>query len=45
MTPVPFISAYLIVGSCACSVMHTNALLRRARRLLDLGGLNGTFAR
>jgi hypothetical protein len=39
----PFISTQLGVGFCAGSVMHSSALLRRTRRLLDLGGLNGVI--
>jgi hypothetical protein len=38
---MPLISAQLVVGGYAGSVMDSSPLLRLARRLLDLGGLSG----
>jgi hypothetical protein len=40
---LPLISAQLIVGASAGSVMNSSPLPRFARRLLDLHGLSGKF--
>ena len=40
---LPLISAQLVVGASAGSVMDYSPLPRLARRLLDLDGLNGKF--
>ena len=40
---LPLISAQLVVGTSAGSVMDHSPLPRLARRLLDLDGLSGKF--